>query len=208
MLKSIYFSKLRKACLERSRKGVTLLELLIAIFIFSIVLIIISSSMVQGFVTGRLYSSATKEENTELNAVTALISQKMTGANTTAFTLTNKIYGFKVIGGNILAVASSSPTPQCTYFERKTADQALYMYQDTCTVIPADINTNSTGWSKVTTGITKITSFDLSNNYNYVVGSQIAPWITVKITGEDTNTKAVVTLEQTYSLNYPYSWLN
>lgn len=193
MLKSPSFSKLRK--------GLSLVELLVVIFIFSIIITIISTSLVQGFMTGRLHSQATKDINRELNSATALISQKMIGANAKAYSGLDTVYGFKVIGGNILAIASSGTSNQCTFFGVKS-DQKLYMKQTDCTVSPVTDPVNLD--QPITTGITKITDFSFPSNYNYVSGVDIAPYVTVKITGKDTRTNATVTLEQTYSLNYPY----
>ena len=196
---------MKSAFFIKSKRGLTLIELLITVFIFSIVLVIISTTFVRGFMVGRVRSSSTKDINRDLNLATALISQKMTNANATAFTLTSKIYGFKkitVTGGDILAIASSSPSTQCTYFG--IHDSVLYMKQDTCSVLPTNV-TNLT--EKITTGTTNITAFELSG-YSYVATSHISPYVTVNIIGEDPKTGAKVTLHETYSLNYAYNWLN
>lgn len=207
-MKLSHFSKLRRGLPRGKSRGLTLVELLVTIFIFSAILIIVSTTFVRGFMVGRVKSSSTKDINRDLNLATALISQKMTNANTkVTLSGSNTVYGFgKFNSDNILAIASTYlySSTQCTFFGVK--DQALYMKQvDDCsssTVVPAVASLDQ----KITTGTTNITHFDLTGN-NFLPSEKKLPYITVNITGEDPKTGAKVTLEETYSLNYLYDWL-
>lgn len=191
--------------LPNKKRGVTLVELLVVIFIFSVVILIISTSFVQSFMANRLHSTSTKDINRELTAATNLIAQKMTNANAEVTVGTDTIYGFKKLGtapSQILAIASSKPVTQCTFLGVR--DEALYSKQTDCSgSIPnlTDLD------QKIVLGNVKITSFTL-DGYDFVSGSTAAPYVKVLITGEDRRTNAKVTLNEIYSLNYPYekSW--
>jgi prepilin-type N-terminal cleavage/methylation domain-containing protein len=165
---------LRLSYFSKSRKGLSLVEMLVVVFIFGIIITIISTALVQGFMTGRLNSQATKDINRELNAATGLISQKMIGANYQAYSTPNTVYGFKIIGSNILAIASSGTPNQCSFFGVKS-DQRLYMKQTDCTGSPITDPANLD--QPITTGITKITDFSFPSYYNFVSGVQTAPYV-------------------------------
>lgn len=193
--------------ISKYNRGYTLVELLVALFIFSAVVVIGLSAVTTGFTSGNLTSETNKSLNQDLNMIMQTITQKMANANAQTDTFKigdtdNKIYGFKFISSNLLVIASSSTDPsspgaQCTFIG--SANQALYMVQKTCgSFNPTDEFKEQT---KISAASSKITSFELSGQ-NFDPASKTNPYLEVKISSQDPKNTVKSDVQTAYTLPF------
>lgn len=102
----------KKACPERSRRGFTLVELMVALFILAVILIM--GAAATNYTVGKLRSKKTIDINTPVRNAFDIITQKMNTANAKITSITPPVYGFNVSGGILEIVSSSSSGTTCT----------------------------------------------------------------------------------------------
>ena len=180
------------------RRAFTIIELLIVIFIFSLVLIMTLSTFTKSFIAGRTRSTGSMEANRSLSAVLDLIGQQM--ANATDLDLTSyggiKVYGFHEDDNHMLTIPVSNvlSDPHCVIF--RLNGTAIEMLQSSCPTNPAGNN----GWEKISSPDIKITEFNLSQKNEWNSTTRTAPYLTVKIVGEDSQVGGKTSLETTYNI--------
>lgn len=181
----------------KSKKlGFTLVELMMAIFILSIILVM--GAVAMNYTTGKLRSKKTLDLNTPMRNAFDIISQKMNTANAKVGTGTSAVYGFSgtTPPNQILEIANDTT---CTTVG--LAGTVLKMKQGTA------CDTNISSGEAITPANIKVTNFDLSNT-NYMTAASAPtqatiPRVTVTITAVDpadpTNN---ITVETSFSLDY------
>lgn len=185
------------------RKGFTLIEMLIAVFIF-VILFMIAASFVN-LAVGSTKSVRTKLLTNDLRNTIDIINQKMNNANGKA--TPPPIYGFRTNGG-ILGIASSDDS--CTLIGRKTEASSSLGYLAMSTVSCASIHpawVTSDLTQRLTSTNINILSFDISNSYEMInKNPSQAPYIKIVITAEDTDPKYQadnqITLQTSYTMDY------
>lgn len=202
----------------KQNKAFTIIEILVVIFLFSALILLSSSSLVIGFVSGRLHSSSDKALNRDLSFIMDTVRQKMASANTeydgAKFVNERAIYGFNIInneGQEKLAIASNSePEDQCFLIGLLQTDQAIYAMQDVCgspghlsTLAVEPVN-EATKWKKLTSNGITITNFSFTPSIitNPLDPQAVIPSFTLTITGTDTRTGATMTLTDTFTVSY------
>lgn len=185
--------------IKKMNKGFTLIELLIAIFVFALVLAVGTSSLTTGFISGRLRSSSSRDLNRNLDIISSLIEEKMANSNAKVDLAGTTVYGFKILDPNRVVFAfDGGANKECTFLAYDSAKQMLFSLQETCGPNrPIDqIN------KPVSSSNLKITSFSFDSSRQYEGGAKFAPYLSVKITGKDTKTEAVTSLESVFALPY------
>lgn len=199
-MKIVNSMKIKRACPSKPwrRRGFTLIEMLVVLFIFSAVVVIGLSAVITTYVVGRTHSSETADINRELNLIFETISQKMANANADAtinFSGTSAdIKKFGVGNGNILTIVSEGTPKQCTFFYRNADKNTLNMIQEDCdgAVTPADFDDK-----KITSVDIKITEFLLTPGGGGTPPTS-APWITVQIKAQDIKGEITTTVKSSY----------
>ncbi len=185
------------------KPGFTLLEIMVAVFIFSMVVAVTINSLAVTFLGGRTNSNTQKQINLELNSLMQTISQKMGSANSIGFLSQQdatdpRVYGFRVIN-NILVMAFSNGV--CAAIGTKN-DNRLYMKQANCDTIPNNINTSFfAGTDIISSNMVNITNFSFPQNNEYSMGGT-APYLTVKIEAKDLKNEFTTTVQSSYGLEY------
>lgn len=185
------------------KSGFTLLELMIALFIFSAVIAITISSTTVGFLTGRTTSSEQKKLNEEITLVMQTLTSKIEAANVQQ-TLGDGIvvYGFKVSGASLITSSDAG----CTSIGKK--DTALAMKQFDCASTTSAEATSFLDDDKITSKSVKITSFELGADgqiweYRPVLAASVkTPFITIRTGAKDAKEELSTTIQSSYSLNY------
>jgi prepilin-type N-terminal cleavage/methylation domain-containing protein len=185
-------------------RGFTLVEILIAITVFTTLIIISSSLFVQSYVSGRPTSIAKNKLNNDLLLVSKTLRQKMNNASAKAtfhsgFGSSTTVHGFSLNSGepdnpSLLTIVSrdqQNPTkPICTFF---IFDKSLWMKEETCSSFPTDLN-DHTDYQKLTSTDTNLTTYELK---------QINP-MELKLTNftlvDNKDNKA--TFQDTYNIGY------
>ena len=170
------------------KKGFTIIELMVVIFIFSIVMVVASSAFSTSFLAGRTHSTGSEEANRSLSLILDVIGQKMnnTGSNGT-------INGFHVDNTGLLTIVLPDNTT-CVYFKNDAA--AIKMAQSTCAAPMPLIATFET----ISSPNLKITNFDLSTKNEYSSASKTPPYLIVKIAAKDSASTANASLETAYNI--------
>lgn len=174
------------------KRAFTMIELLVTIFIFSVVMILASISLTTGFISGRTSSAGSLEVNRSLTLVLDIIGQKMVNASGKHA----GIYGFSATGGptdGSLTIYLKDNT--CAYFKKE--DDAIKMAQGNCGPSP-------TTWETISSPNIKITKFDLSNK-NEWSGAKTAPYIVVEVAGQDAKTNSRETIIKETVLQSAYN---
>lgn len=121
---------LKKILLKQS--AYTLVEMLIAISIFSSLLIISSTALSISYTTGRTSSMQKQKINRDMIFISELIRSAMINANTAD--VGTGIRGFKIItdasNNSIIGIASAGSPNQCTFFG--FLNNAIYEFQGNC----------------------------------------------------------------------------
>jgi len=203
---------------EYRRRAFTIVEMLIVIFLFSTIILISSSSLVTGFVSGRLYSSSEKDLNRDLGLIMDIIRQKMANANgyydggPFATGGTSEPYGFRVIHieeEDVLAVVSTSKTPPdiiCTLIGR-SSEGKVYIRQQSCGGIEGFEWEGGHGpisgeeWLGINSKNVQIEELNFTSN-PYLPSNNVIPWLTVEIKGKDIRTGAKATFTDTFTIPY------
>lgn len=187
---------------KHNRRAFTLVELLVALFIFSIVIAMSSSSFVTAFVAGRSSSTQSKQTTRDMNFIFSIIGQKMADANAQAKVNSDIVYGFKVIDNMLVIVGTYEQTTlKCTFI--KYDEPTLYAVTQNgdngedpkCGDIPAQLIAES---NKISSSNLEITGFSFPEKYEFVKNTNIAPYLTVKITAKDGEQE--INMQSTYTL--------
>lgn len=189
----------RATCPESRRgksKGFTMVEILVVMFIFSSVMIIASSSLAQGFLTGRLHSTSSQETNRSLSLVFDIIGQKMANANLSVAIpgVTEKVNGFGYQGTRlIIASKGGDDVKKCSFYEWQV--DKVMMAQNDCSSVPVNLD------NRVTTDKIKITSFDFTTE-SVLLNTGQSPYLSLDISAEDAITKTKMSMETIYNIPY------
>lgn len=178
----------------RTKSAFTMVEILVAVFILSIILIM--GAAATNMMVGKLRSKKTLDINTPIRNAFDIISQKMNTANTLG---NGNIFGFREVGTDILAVANKSTDTKCTYIGKD--GESLKMIQNNCTA-PTSMSTG-----QIIVGNTVVVdSFSVDGKFmNTTNRSTIdfIPYATIKLVAHDkTDPTNTITLETSYYLDY------
>jgi len=195
-------SMLRKT---KFSKAFSLTELMVVIFIFSMIILIGSSSLLVGFITGRTQSANTYNLNKNLNSVFSYVNGQMNSAGKVAVG-GNTIYGFRVINANLVVFGSNDGTG-CNYLAK--SGTALYTKSvSTCSATYPESATGiaSTGQQLSPSSI-DIMTFDngfgnTSETKDYETGLKNSPYLYISVVAQDKKNTTTSTMENTYTLNY------
>jgi len=191
--------KIKKVYPERSRRAFTLIEILVAVFIFALVFGI--AIMAVSFSAGKTGSKKPLTLTRETQAALETISQKLNNANAKKGT---EIYGFRV-DNNELKIATSIPgfTDQCSFIKRSDDGNYLQMAQGGC-YAPL------TEYKNITSSDIIIRNFDISNNY-FMTDSNPdkAPYVQIIIEASDAkspyepnNPTSNIKVQTSYEMDY------
>lgn len=201
--------------------GFTMVELLVSVFIFSGIMILATSSLSLGFMSGRLHSTSSQEASRSMNLLFDIIGQKMANANGHYSGGGENYYGFKVLNpepGNediqTLVIVSKNIEGdtdrfQCTYIGKR--DAKIMMAQKECGesldidgVMRFTPNLNN----QITSDSIEVSDFTILPDaardiYTYEYNSEKkAPYLTVSITLKDTKLNVDQTARTTYNIPY------
>ncbi|KKQ18128.1 MAG: hypothetical protein US31_C0009G0027 [Berkelbacteria bacterium GW2011_GWA1_36_9] len=211
--------------LKVPKRGFTLIEMLVAVFVFMILFLIAASFV--NLASGSAKSTRTKLLTSHLRNTFDVISQKMNNANGHASMGSDPdIYGFgiqdvstgppgKSIETEVLGIASydkDTSTTSCTFFSRVFigaivgggGQSYLYMANSDC----------SEPWPNLfLVGKPLFDPNNISGNFNPTMtpsvwkpSDQIAPYLTIQITAQDTDPKYatdnIITLKTSYTMDY------
>lgn len=165
------------------KKGFTIIELLVVIFIFSIVMILTSSAFTTSFLAGRTRSTGSQEANRSLSLILDVIGQKMTNASGKTTVSSTVVSGFHVDNTGLLTIVLKDAS-QCAYFGK--VGDAIKMSQQACASSAPTLATLS---ETISSSTLKITTFDLTARNEYSV-TKTAPYLIVKISAQDTTARA------------------
>ena len=194
------------------KKGFTLVELLISLFIFASVVAIGLSAVVVGFASGNLTSESNKEINQSLNQVFQTISQKMLSANGSAHIVSgvsnNQVFGFNYVPvSNILVIATDDT--HCTLFaagQDTAQSKDVRMVEQACS---DSINNSIFNSAHIISspGI-KITGFNITDSRILAPGDvnpthYFSPYFVLQITATDAKGGNETTIPNAYSIPYP-----
>ena len=199
-----------------------MVELMITVFIFSAVMILATSSLSLGFMSGRLHSTSSQEANRSMNLAFDIIGQKMANANERYNGTGANFYGFQVINDGspvvetLVIVSKGDPDPICTYIGKR--DKLLKMAQKTCGMsIDIDGNPRFTPILDNTISNEKleVTEFKLvellpdgvtkDDRYTYEfdpASPNIAPYITISLKIKDDKTGVEQSAKTAYNIPY------
>jgi len=187
---------------QKRKSGFTLIEIAVAIFIFTTVLVIGAASGNFNFGNTRAHRNKAIVDSTK--NVFDTLNQKIMNANAKVTIGGQVVYGFRIFNGttpsdtngNMIIIASNDPSGTvCTYVGLN--GNTIGMKQDTCLAIPA----LSALDKPLTSSDTKVNSFVLNGSSINNSPSQI-PFVKVTITGENTNESVnVINMQTIYTLD-------
>ncbi|MCL5407701.1 MAG: prepilin-type N-terminal cleavage/methylation domain-containing protein [Patescibacteria group bacterium] len=196
--------RIKNLKLKIKKRGFTLIEMMIAVFVFMILFLIAASFV--NLAAGSTKSNRTKLLTSDLRNALDVISQKMNNANGRAL----DIYGFKVNNNNILGIASSDGS--CTFFGKNNnntpadiKDDFIAMkYLNSCNGWPVqtDLDQKLTDPKNITVTNVSFTLTDpiISNSPTK------SPYLKVVIEAQDADAKYEndnkIKLETSYTMDY------
>lgn len=201
-----------KSRLINLKRGFSLIEFLVGVFIFSLVfgMTIISVKLA----SGKVASSQNKTVSIELRNAIETISQKMNNANAHK-TIRNflgdederEIYGFSVIEpsppnppNNILAIATSGNQDSCAFIA--VIEKRLYMHENNCQTAVPNIDTIKNS-NPLTSEKIKVTVFDIAQKSLMTSSSSQAPFLTLTIHAEDPSDSNIkLTYQTSFEMDY------
>lgn len=181
--------------------GFTLIEALVAVFIFMILFLITASFV--NLAAGSTKSRQTKILTSEIRNALDVINQKMNNAN--AKTTGTNIYGFK-LNGTVLGIANTDgATTTCTYIGQ--VGTGIYMRYDSCSSWPTLTADDS---PLTNTNTVNVTGFDLNpGGVDYFMTNNSparSPYLKISITAQDADPKYqsenVINLQTSYTMSY------
>lgn len=198
-------------------KGFTMVELLVAVFIFATVVMIAASGWATKFAGGRTRSMANKNLNQEISRAIDILNQKLENANAKpAQSSVSSLKGFgvrsegilrtgqfDVSNGQLILAISTDPSrnevDNCTFVGRADDNGRGYlaMKEDGCDQIPIfDVNVNR---DRLTSPKINVKDFVLSG----LIEPNGAHNLNIKIIAADiTDDKAEIEMHTAYNLSY------
>jgi len=178
--------------MKKFHRGLTMVELMVAVFILSLILIMGAGA--SSFMVGKLRSAKSAKLAEVTRNAFDIISQKMNTANARS----GSIYGFGEIG-EILAIANKTGSDtKCTYIGKD--GDSLKMIQSAC-VAPVSMATGQI----LIGGDVVVDSFIISGSGSFMTNSTPAqiPYANITIIAHDKNDPAnKITLQTAYFLDY------
>ncbi len=188
---------------KKVHRGFTLIELIVAVFIFMIVFLITMAFV--NLASGQVKSLRTKRLTADIRNAMDTIAQKMNNANASRSLPTDPdIYGFHAYN-DILGIAYKDQSGQekCTFFRK--VDYQIYMEEDLCNNVYSFPSFLSKKQS-LTSSAVKITNFVLQGSYLTGGCDDPAPYITITIEAEDAEPRYAednkITIQTSYTLDY------
>lgn len=195
---------LRKFSFNSKSKAFSLIELLVVISIFGVIVLIGSSSLLSGFISGRTQSASTNNLNKNMNNIFSFVEGQMNSA-----VKSGSVYGFN-FAPDVIAFGSSVTT--CNYLAYDSSTNALYTLSSTSTCISTQtVATVKASGQRLSSTNIKIISFDngvtatgvIDKTKTNVYSTGISPFLYLRITATDNkNSSITTTVENTYSLSY------
>lgn len=193
--------KINNFKIHSGKNAFTLVELLIAIFILSIVIIITSSALSMGAITGNNMAVNSKKVNRDLQFIADTVRLNMQNANASKLVGATQVNGFYVINNPtnviLITVNNNQPKITCSFVAWDSVNSAVYETQNDCKVIPP---VDLTNFQRLSSTDVKITNFVLS--HINVLGSPSDTNLDLTINGEDNKGENRFELKDTYALGY------
>jgi len=180
-------------------QGFTLIEMLMAVFVFMILFLIASSFV--NLAAGSTKSARTKILTNDVRSASDIISEKINNANQKVAVGTDTIYGLKV-KNNILGIATTTGSgTRCTFFGEN--GDSLSMLEGSCPSswpVASGLTKKLTGSSVKITGLT----FTLANEVTPT--STTSPYLKIVVNAEDADAKYAsdnqINLQTSYTIDY------
>lgn len=176
--------------------GFTLIELLVVMFIFSVVVLLVSSSLTTGFISGRTSSNSSKDINRDLTSFFETVQSKMVTAKKDTIIGAGTVYGFTIVGTDIIAIRGNT---ECTFIYYDGTKKAISAKTNSCNAML--VATDFTDTDRITSNNLTISKFLLTNSNPFTAGSTSAPYLTIELTAQDTKTGATADFNNTFILD-------